>query len=95
MPEFEGGNFGSDEREWGKEIGGEKSYEENWDETEAILEKFITEFSANTSLIPIEDYDGYLEAAKMYQEMAELHPGDINRKLLIAADNIINEAPIE
>ena len=95
MPGFESGRLGAAEKEWGQEIGGEKDYQEKWEDAEYILRKFLDEFNASTSFIPLEDYDHYLEAAKHYHEIAQKHPGDVNKKLLMMAENIIDEAPIE
>lgn len=95
MPGFESSHFGKAEKELGEDMEKEKDYEEKWNDTEAVLKKFLTDFSANTSLIPLENYDEYLQAAQVYQEIADKHPSDINKKLLKAAELIISEAPVE
>lgn len=93
MPGFEGGSSGLAEKEWGQEIGGEKTYEEKWNEAEITLKTVITDFNANTSMIPVEEYGKYLEAADIYLEIAGKHPGDVNKKLLTMAESIKREAP--
>lgn len=95
MPRLEAGRLGAEEKAWGQEIGGEKDYQEKWQDAEAKLQTFLTDYNANSSMIPLEDYNNYLEEAKFYQEVANMHPGDVNKKLLMAADIIIKESPIK
>lgn len=95
MPKLEGRGYGQAEREWGNEMVGEKNYEVRWQEAEDKLHQFLEELNANTSMIAPEDYNEYLEPAKFYQEVAEKHRGDIDNKLLQAANSIVHEAPEE
>lgn len=93
MPGFEGGIFGRAEKEWGQEMGGEKTYETKWNEAEETLRSVVDDFHANTSMIPVEEYPKYLEAADTYLKIAKNHPGDVNKKLLMIAETVKQEAP--
>jgi len=81
MPSLEGRGYCQAEKEWGNEFDNEKNYEEKWKDAEAKLQKFLADYNANTSMIPTEDYNSYLEEAKFYQEVSKMHPGDVNKKL--------------
>jgi len=95
MPSFEGRKFGTEEKEWGQNMEKDQDYQEQWKEAEAQLRMFLIDFNANTSLIPLEDYDSYLEVARLYKAIADKYPHDIDKKLLIVANAIINESPVE
>ena len=95
MPSFEGGKAGRPEREWASQFESEKSKEDRWKDAELILNKVRDELNAQPSMIPLDDYAEYLQSAKDYKEIQETNPGDVNKKLAIIADQIIEQAPRE
>jgi len=96
MPEFEGGNYGAAEREWGAELSGEKEKKQQEATTIALLKEIKEDFNADPWQIPMEDYQPYLEAAQTYLDIADTDPDfSINENLAILAQDIINKAPME
>jgi hypothetical protein len=83
------------EREYTADMEGEKNFEEKLSDAQKTLENFRSEFNASTSMIPLDEYDHYLEAAQTYKGAEENHPGDVDKKLIIMANSIIEEAPAE
>ncbi len=95
MPSLEGRGYGQAEKEWAGDLESDKPFDVQWQEAEDKLRVFLDEKNANTSMIDLEDYGEYLEAAIFYQKLAENHRGDLDNNLLQAANSLVDEAPTE
>lgn len=77
-----------------EEHGTEQTPEEKTAEAKSVLKDVLEKFSGNTSMIPMEDYETYQEAAEIYIKRDELHPTETDENLLLIAKAIVAESPL-